>query len=147
MSEQPPVSQSRIGRLGLILFVGLIVIGVTLGVAGWITGYLKPKEQIAIVTWNEDPYWDLVISGAEATAKARNLDLVVVRSQPDEKVQSQHVRDLLAQGVKGIAISPYKPAGQTDVLNEVADKAILVTFDSDAQIPRRKGFVGSDNYD
>src|SRR5581483_764087 len=66
--------------------------------------------------------------------------------KPDEQVQSQHVRDLLASGVKCIAISPNNPTSQAALLQEVADKSVLITFDSDAPMAKRRGFIGTDNY-
>ncbi len=133
-------------RVRFLVFVGLVAVLASIGVDGWIMGYFKPRPKVALITWNDDPYWDPVINGAQDAAASHGLDLVVIRSQPDEKTQTQHVRDLLDQGIKGLAISPRNPAGQLDVLNEAADKTVLVTMDSDAPVVKRKAFVGSDNY-
>ncbi|HUO09880.1 MAG TPA: substrate-binding domain-containing protein [Phycisphaerae bacterium] len=152
MSEQSsatvhtPHPSNTSKELGLIIAFGIIAILLAAGVAAWKLGYFQANPRVAIVTWNDDPYWDLVIDGAQAAAKAKNIDLIIVRSQADVKIQTQHVRDLLDKGVQGIAISPNGPADQLAILNEAANKAVLVTFDSDAAIPQRKAFVGSDNY-
>lgn len=138
--------EKKTHRVGPLVFLGFLALIATVGVDGWLMGYFKPRPKIALVTWNDDPYWDFVINGAQASAAAHGLDLTVIRSQPDEKVQSQHVRDLLDQGIKGIAISPKDPAAQLDILNEAADKTVLITLDSDAPSVKRKAFVGSDNY-
>jgi ribose transport system substrate-binding protein len=114
--------------------------------AGWQLDYFKARPKVAIVTWNQDPYWDLVLDGAQAAANARNIDLSIVRSEPGVKAQAQHVQDLLNQGIQGIAISPNGPPDQLTYLNDVAGKVILVTFDSDAQIPKRRAFIGTDSY-
>jgi ribose transport system substrate-binding protein len=143
MSDEKPARRSR---TGMIIAIGAVLVAANLGFVGWMGGYFKPKEKIALVTWNQDPYWDLVVKGATDTAKDMNVDLTVVQSTPDEKTQSQHVRDLLASGMQGIAVSPNNPVTQNDLLNEVADKAVLVTFDSDAPVAKRRGFVGTDNY-
>lgn len=142
-AESPALRRSR---LGLLLIVGILLIGATIAVAGWMGGYFKPKGKVALVTWNEDPYWDLVIQGAQDAATRWNLDLTVVRSKPDEKEQTQHVRDLLAGGYNSIAISPNNPTAQSAVLSEAAENSVLITFDSDAPISKRYGFVGTDNY-
>jgi ribose transport system substrate-binding protein len=62
---------------------------------------------------------------------------------PEE--QKAIVDGLLADGVKAIAISPKDPANQTTYLNEVADKAILITQDSDAPESKRTVYIGTDN--
>lgn len=133
-------------RLHYIVGIGVILALANLVFFGWMAGYFKAREKIALVTWNQDPYWDLVVQGATDAAKEMNVDLTVIRSTPDEKSQSQHVQDLLASGVQGIGISPNNPEAQQALLSEAADKAVLVTFDSDAPAVKRRGFVGTDNY-
>jgi ribose transport system substrate-binding protein len=145
LSNQPPPRITRT-HVGALILIAVIAISAAVGTAAWITGYLKPRPKVALVTWNDDPYWDLVISGAKDEAARLNFDLIVVRSEPDEKSQSQHLRDLLDQGVQGIAVSPNNPTAQADLLGEVAGKCVLVTLDSDAPNAKRVGFVGSDNY-
>ena len=54
---------------------------------------------------------------------------------------------VLAEKVDGIAISPKNPSGQTALLDEAAAKTVLITFDSDAPKSKRRGFVGTDDYD
>ena len=41
--------------------------------------------------------------------------------------QQQLLDDLMATGVDGIAVSPVDPPNQTDVLNRIAEKALLIT--------------------
>jgi ribose transport system substrate-binding protein len=101
---------------------------------------------LALVTWNNDAFWDPVIRGAEDAAQEWKVDLTTVRSTPEIDTQSKHVRDLLAQGVDGIAISPNNPQQQAALLNEAAERTHLVTFDSDAPESKRKVFVGTDDY-
>jgi ribose transport system substrate-binding protein len=148
MSTPEQVSRAATTKRHVVMLViaGAIAAGIALLIAAWITGYFAPQPKVALITWNKDPYWNLVIAGAQAAAKSDNVDLTVIQSDPDEKSQSQHVRDLLDQGVQAIAISPKDPAAQSDLLKEVAQKAVLVTLDSDAPVPGRKAFVGSDNY-
>jgi ribose transport system substrate-binding protein len=62
------------------------------------------------------------------------------------EAQSKHVRDLLAKGVDGIAISPNNPQAQAALLDEAAAKTVLFTFDSDAPDSKRRAFVGTDDY-
>src|SRR3954452_3769144 len=102
LQSTPPRRQAR---LGLLSVFGLVLLLTGVVAAGWIGGYFKPREKVALITWNQDPFWDLVIQGARDAASRYDLDLAVIRSTPDEPAQSQHVRDLLASGVKCIAIS------------------------------------------
>ena len=59
--------------------------------------------------------------------------------------QRELVEALLVRGVKGIAISPTNPSGQKEMLNEWAEKASLITVDSDAVDSDRKFYLGTDN--
>ena len=102
--------------------------------------------KLAVVTWNNDAFWDPVIRGAEDAAKEWEVDLTTVRSTPEMDTQSKHVRDLLARGLDGIAISPNNPEAQAALLNEAAEKTVLITFDSDAPTSKRRLFVGTDDY-
>src|SRR5205823_7914992 len=52
----------------------------------------------------------------------------------------------LAKGVDGIAISPNNPQAQAALLDEAAEKTVLITFDSDAPNSKRRLFVGTDDY-
>jgi ribose transport system substrate-binding protein len=125
--------------------VGLVLIA-ALSVYLWGRGTAPRSVKLALVTWNNDPFWDPVIRGAEDSSHEWNFQLTTVRSTPEVETQSKHVRDLLAQGIDGIAISPNNPTAQAALLNEAADKVVLVTFDSDAPNSKRRLFVGTDDY-
>jgi ribose transport system substrate-binding protein len=102
--------------------------------------------RLALVTWNNDPFWDPVIRGGEDAAEEWTVKLITIRSTPEVETQSNHVRDLLAKRIEGIAISPNNPKAQADLLNEAAEKTVLITFDSDAPDSKRRLFVGTDDY-
>lgn len=112
-------------------------------------GVLRDREtapaKLALVTWTEDPFWDPLIRGAEECAAQNNIELTVIKSKPTVEEQTTHIRGLVGK-VDGIAISPNDATAQLPLLNEVADKAVVVTFDSDAPDSRRRRFVGIDNY-
>src|SRR5580704_8658010 len=109
---EPSSVRNRQSHLVLILVIGIVVVAATLAVAGWVTGYIKPKEKIAIVTRNQDSYWAKVIKGAQDAARDGNVDLTVIRSKPDEKEQTQHISILLDSGIQAIAISPNNSTTQ-----------------------------------
>jgi ribose transport system substrate-binding protein len=59
--------------------------------------------------------------------------------------QQQILQDLLARGVDGIAISPIDPANMTALLDQVAERTLLITHDSDAPASKRLAYIGTDN--
>jgi ribose transport system substrate-binding protein len=105
-----------------------------------------PKLRLALITNHQGPFWDPVIRGAQDAGPDNKVEVIAIKSEQDVERQSQHVRDMLAQGVDGIAISPIDPTAQAAVLNEAAGKTALITFDSDAPGSKRRLFVGTDNY-
>ena len=105
------------------------------------------KLHLAFVTNNSSDYWTIARKGTEKAAK--ELPNVTVDFQlPSEGTaadQKRVVDDLLTKGVDGMAISPVDPANQTDLLNSVASKALLITQDSDAPKSNRTCYIGTDN--
>ena len=61
------------------------------------------------------------------------------------EAQQEIVSDLVAGGVDGIAISPIDAEKQTDFLNQIAAKTLLVCVDSDAGNSKRVCYIGTDN--
>lgn len=152
MSDQPTAQPSSTfshspssNRLPFFLTIVALLVAAIFIYARSRTPTEKPLK-LALVTWNNDAFWDPVIRGAEDAGREWNVTLTTVRSTPDIETQSKHVRDLLASGIDGIAISPNNPQQQAELLDEVATKTALVTFDSDAPESKRKLFVGTDDY-
>jgi ribose transport system substrate-binding protein len=135
------------GKTTHVLLGVIVVVLVLAAIAvAWSSGAFRAKPHVAIVTSTEDAYWDRVILGAERAAKHFDVKLTVVRSKADDNAQSQIVRDLIAQGIDGIAVSPVNAQTQTTLLTDVSNKIPLVTFDSDCPTSNRKVFIGTDNY-
>ncbi len=105
------------------------------------------KFQVAFVTNNASDFWTIARKGVEkADAELANVDVEFrLPAQGTAAEQQQIVDDLLATGVKGIAISPVNPENQTQMLNKAAKQAMLVTQDSDAPKSDRACYVGTDN--
>ncbi len=106
------------------------------------------KTQLAFVTNNPSDYWAICSKGTQAAAKDLG-DVEVQFVQPDDGTaakQKSQVDELLAKGVKGIAISPVDPPNETTYLNTVAEKTNLITSDSDAADSKRLCYIGSDNH-
>src|SRR6185369_13761380 len=53
--------------------------------------------------------------------------------------------DLVSTGIAGIAISPVDPDNQTQLINDTAKKALVITQDSDAPKSDRALYIGTDN--
>ena len=106
------------------------------------------KTKLAFVTNNPSDYWKICNKGVDAAAKKLGtVDVQFVEpADGTAATQKQDVDDLLAKGVKGIAISPVDPANETDYLNTVAAKTNLITSDSDAPKSNRLCYIGTDNH-
>src|SRR5882672_5930237 len=105
------------------------------------------KFRLAFVTNTTNAFWATVRHGCNNAAQ--NLGDVAVDFHffTDSSVEAQNavVNNLVASGVNGIAISPIDAEKQTDFLNQIAAKTLLVCVDSDAVNSKRVSFIGSDN--
>jgi ribose transport system substrate-binding protein len=105
------------------------------------------KHKLAFVTNNPSEFWTIARKGTEKAAKDIPDIEVEFRIPAGGTAAEQQsiIDDLLANGVKGIAISPVDPKNQTGMLNRVASQAIVVTQDSDAPDSNRMCYIGTDN--
>ena len=60
--------------------------------------------------------------------------------------QNQILQNLSSQGYDAIAVSVIAPKDQLRILNEVAAKTNLITFDSDADKSKRLLYIGTNNF-
>jgi len=60
--------------------------------------------------------------------------------------QKQEINMLLAQGVRGLAVSPIDEKAENRCLNDAAGKSALITLDNDAPQSNRICFIGTDNF-
>jgi ribose transport system substrate-binding protein len=104
-------------------------------------------QQFAFVTNGVDPFWTLAEQGAKAAAAREGMDVKVLMPAGGAVEQKSMLEDLLTRGTAGIAVSPIDAANQVGLLNEVAERAILITHDSDAPASNRQVFIGVNNYD
>ena len=105
------------------------------------------QTMLAFVTNNPSDYWTICRKGTEAAARdLKDVNVqFVMPADGTAATQKTDVDDLLAKGVKGIAISPVNPTDQTPYLNTVASKTNLITSDSDAPNSSRLCYIGTDN--
>jgi len=109
-----------------------------------------PKKQLklAFVVNNAATFWTIARAGTEDAAKELGNVEVDFRIPSDGTAaqQRQILDDLLAKGVDGIAVSPIDPGNQTEFLNRVASKTLLICHDSDAPESKRVCYIGTDNF-
>jgi len=103
--------------------------------------------KLAFVTNNASDYWTIARRGVEK-ADGEMDDVKVEFKMPgngqaDE--QKRIIDDLMSIGVSGIAISPVDPDNQTQLINDTAKKALVITQDSDAPTSDRTLYIGTDN--
>ncbi|MCP4504832.1 MAG: substrate-binding domain-containing protein, partial [Fuerstiella sp.] len=109
-------------------------------------GTAESTPSVAYVTNGIASFWVIAEKGAMDGGREFNAD-VHVRMPPDGVAdQKRMCRDLLAQGIEGIAISPIDPDNQGDLLAEIAQHTRLITHDSDAPDSERRCYIGVDNY-
>lgn len=105
------------------------------------------KLKLAVVTNTKNDFWKSVRYGCNnAVQRLGNVEVdfrFFTGSTTEE--QNQMLNDLVATGVDGIAISPIDAEKQTDFLNQIAAKTLLVCVDSDATKSKRAFFIGTDN--
>src|SRR5260370_1067885 len=103
--------------------------------------------RLALVTNTGADFWTIARRGTEK-ADAELDDLTVEFKIPSDGTAAEQKRivdDLLAKGVDGIAISPVDPENQTQLINETAKTALVITQDSDAPKSDRAFYLGTDN--
>jgi ribose transport system substrate-binding protein len=142
----PELSPAKPRRFGPRFFIALLLVLIAAMVVAWFAGLLQPQPTVALITNNADAFWDPVIRGAEDAAREHSVKLKVIKGNGTPDFQSNAVRSLIGQGVRGIGISPIDPAQQASVLREAAVRMPLVTFDSDCPDSSRLWFIGTDNY-
>jgi ribose transport system substrate-binding protein len=106
----------------------------------------KPLK-LAFVTNNTSEFWKIAGAGIhkyEREAKVQ-VDLKLPASGTAEN-QNQILQDLASQGYAGIAVSTIAPNDQVPVLDKIAEKTNLITFDSDAPRSKRLLYIGTNNY-
>jgi len=111
------------------------------------SGTGEKKTKLAFVTNNASDFWTIARKGVEqADADLPNVE-VEFRIPADGTAADQKriVDDLLAKGIAGMAISPVDPENQTQLINDAAKQALVVTQDSDAPQSARAFYIGTDN--
>ena len=112
------------------------------------SGTGEKKTKLAFVTNNASDYWTIARKGVEQADTELPNVVVEFRIPADGTAAEQKriVDDLLAKGIAGMAISPVDPDNQTQLINDAAKQALVVTQDSDAPQSARAFYIGTDNH-
>src|SRR5688572_5135676 len=103
--------------------------------------------KFAFVTNNASEFWKIAAAGVRKYEGESKIQVdVKMPSNGTTEEQNQILENLASQGYDGIAVSAIAPNDQVPVLNKVAQKAKLVTIDSDAPKSNRLLYIGTDNY-
>jgi ribose transport system substrate-binding protein len=104
--------------------------------------------KLAFVTNNASEFWKIAAAGVHKYEQEGKVQ-VDVKMPPNgtTEEQNQILENLASQGYDGIAVSVIAPNDQVPVLNKVAAKTKLITFDSDAPKSNRLLYIGTNNYE
>jgi ribose transport system substrate-binding protein len=107
----------------------------------------KPVK-LAFVTNNASEFWRISAAGIRKYEKEGRVQ-VDVKMPPNgaTEEQNQLLENLSSQGYDAIAVSAIAPSDQVPVLDRVAAKCALITFDSDAPSSKRLLYIGTNNYE
>jgi ribose transport system substrate-binding protein len=111
----------------------------------------KPKPStsrptVAYVTNGIASFWTIAEVGANTAGKEFDAEVLVRMPPSGEPDQRRMIEELLALGVDGMAVSPIDAENQVGLLNQAAERTILITHDSDAPKSKRLAYVGMNNY-
>ena len=104
--------------------------------------------KLAFVTNNASEFWKIAAAGVHKYEKEAKVQVdIKMPSNGTTEEQNQILENLASQGYDGIAVSVTAPNDQVPVLNKVAAKTNLLTFDSDAPKSNRLLYIGTNNYE
>lgn len=107
------------------------------------------KITVAFISNNPYEFWKIAEKGTEAASK--EFDVTCEFKMPAEggglPAQRRIIEDLMAKGVKGIAISPNDAQNAVSFFKEINSQIPLITQDNDAPDKSvRRCYIGTDNY-
>jgi ribose transport system substrate-binding protein len=103
--------------------------------------------KLAFVTNNTAEFWKIAANGIHKYEREAGVQVDVKMPNGKTEEQNQILENLVSQGYDAIAVSVIAPKDQVPVLNRVAEKTRLITFDSDAPESKRLLYIGTINYE
>ncbi|MGE3809352.1 MAG: sugar-binding protein [Gemmataceae bacterium] len=126
-----------------------LLVSLALGLA-CLTGCSRDnRTRVAFVSNNTAQFWTIAEAGTKKAEKELPDFKCEFRRPQDGSVNDQknHIDDLVARGVKAIAISINDPDIQTEHIDSIVDRGIpVITQDNDAPKSKRLCYIGTDNY-
>jgi ribose transport system substrate-binding protein len=102
--------------------------------------------KLAFVTNNASEFWKIAQAGVRKYESESKVQVdVKMPSNGTTAEQNEILENLSSQGYDAIAVSAIAPADQVPVLDKVAAKTKLITFDSDAPKSKRLMYIGTNN--
>jgi ribose transport system substrate-binding protein len=148
-------AKRTLGKLGLVLAaLPLLMLGCNnnkSGAAAASSGAAPAGDKIvklAFVTNNPSQFWKIAEAGLRKYEKEAKIQ-VDMKMPPNgtPEDQNQILQNLASQGYDAIAVSVIAPKDQLRILDEVAAKTNLITFDSDADKSKRLLYIGTNNFE
>jgi ribose transport system substrate-binding protein len=127
-----------------------LVLALVMICSGLFAGGKKDSGQTRvgfIVGSREHVFYTLIEQGIKDEAQKLGIQAIVLDGNLDGNVTSDHINNLVAQGVKAIALSVNDPGGTTPAI-EAANRAGVPVFTFDCTSTTTnviKAFVGTDN--
>ena len=112
-----------------------------------VVSHSADKKTLVFVANGASDFWKAAEAGVKkAQSELPNYELdFKYPSQASAAIQVRLMDDLVAAGVDGIIVSAVDPKTETEALNRVASKTLLLTTDSDAPDSKRVAYIGSSN--
>src|SRR5713101_1889649 len=103
--------------------------------------------KLAFVTNNPSQFWKIAAGGIKKYEQEAKVQVDVKMPAGSPEAQNEVLQNLASQGYDAVSVSVVAPNDQVGVLNKVAEKTNLITFDSDAPKSNRLLYIGTNNYE
>src|SRR5258705_7503987 len=103
-----------------------------------------PRSRLLFIASATGEYWQRNVAGAREAARELGIDLELEMPTSGDLVDQQisFVLRINPANYDGVAISPADPESQVELINDLASKTKLITFDRDDCKSRRLCHVG-----
>ena len=119
--------------------------------AGIVLAAQKKNLRLGVVLLGiGNPFYDDVLSGVHdkaAELEGYNCSVLIRQTEYSLEQQLTAIEELVAEGINGLAISPYNDNAVREKINFLCDQGIpVVTLNTDIENSRRMAYVGSNFY-
>ena len=103
--------------------------------------------KLAFVTNNPSQFWKIAAGGIKKYEQEAKVQVDIKMPAGSPEAQNEVLQNLASQGYDAVSVSVIAPNDQVGVLDRVAEKTNLITFDSDAAKSKRLLYIGTNNYE